>query len=153
MPRSRGPGRGGPGRSRARSRPPAIAGALLLLVVVAGPGSAVGLVSGGSIALPGTASTLATSPSDAYNLCPTAGPVVLGIEWNCIAELDLTMLVLMLGAIGIAWYIYWDADAAELPGESEEIPLTEEEWGAVRALREERLRTFVPTGRMGGPGP
>jgi len=85
-----------------------------------------------------------TSRSDSYAVCPSSGPTILGIEWNCIAELDLTVVLLMLAAVAIVAYVFWDDEAAELPGESSEVPLTEEDWAKVRHLRRTRLEGREP---------
>jgi hypothetical protein len=71
----------------------------------------------------------------AATLCPSGGPVILGVEWNCVAVLNLTELALILASIGIVAYVFKDADRAELPGESTEVPVTAEEWEAYRRAR------------------
>ena len=79
------------------------------------------------------------SSGDPYGLCPSSGPVYLGVEWNCIAVLNLTVVCLLLGATGIIAYVFRDSDAAEFPDESAEIPLTEEEWAEEQARRRELM--------------
>jgi len=69
-------------------------------------------------------------------LCPSGGPVILGINWNCVAVLNLTEIALILVSIGIVAYVFKDADRAELPGDSAEVPVTAEEWEAYRRSRE-----------------
>jgi hypothetical protein len=73
----------------------------------------------------------------ASTLCPSPGPTIWGIQWNCVAILNLTMVVLILGSIGIIAYVFRGSDRAELPGEAAEIPVTageEEEWRRDRKL-------------------
>jgi hypothetical protein len=101
-------------------------------------------VAGGSYGriFDGASPVLATENSTgdpSYGLCPSSGPVYFGVEWNCIAVLNLTVVALLLGGIGIIAYVFRDSDAAELPGDSAEIPLTEEEWAEVQARRRELL--------------
>jgi len=74
-------------------------------------------------------------PGSADALCPSGGPTILWVEWNCVAELNLTELALFLTSIGIVAYVFKDADRAELPGESEEVPITAEELEAYRRAR------------------
>jgi hypothetical protein len=73
-----------------------------------------------------------SSGSSAAALCPSGGPVILGVEWNCVAVLNLTELALILASLGIVAYVFKDADRAELPGESTEVPITAAEWEAFR---------------------
>ena len=125
----------------ARRRPRAI----LHLALVCG-GLLLALLWGSSlIPLSGPSRSSATSPfplpadqnssGNPYGLCPSGGPVFLGVDWNCVAVLNLTMVLLLLGGTGIVAYVFWRSDAAELPGDSAEIPLTEEEWEEARARR------------------
>jgi len=74
--------------------------------------------------------------SDAATLCPSPGPTYLGIEWNCVAILNLTELALILASIGIVAYVFKGADRAELPGEAREVPVTAEEWDDYRRRRD-----------------
>jgi hypothetical protein len=67
------------------------------------------------------------SGSSASNLCPSAGPTILGVQWNCVAVLNLTEVVLLLAALGIVLYVFRDSDRAELPGEASEVPVTPQE--------------------------
>jgi hypothetical protein len=67
------------------------------------------------------------SGSSASDLCPSAGPTILGVQWNCVAVLNLTEVVLILAAIGIVLYVFRDSDRAELPGEASEVPVTPQE--------------------------
>lgn len=67
------------------------------------------------------------SGSSASSLCPTVGPTILGIQWNCVAVLNLTEVVLILAGIGIVVYVFKDSDQAELPGEATTVPVTPEE--------------------------
>lgn len=62
--------------------------------------------------------------------------MILGIEWNCVAVLDLTELALILASIGIVAYVFRGADRAELPGDSTEVPVTAEEEAVYRRSRE-----------------
>jgi len=76
------------------------------------------------------------SSSPAGNtLCPSGGPTILGVEWNCVAILDLTELLLILASIGIIAYVFRDSDRAELPGEAEIVPVTAEEESEYRRAR------------------
>lgn len=79
------------------------------------------------------------SSSGTYGLCPSSGPTFLGVDWNCIAVLNLTVVSVMLGAVGIVAYVFRDSDAAELPSDSAEVPLTEEEWAEFRRRRRELI--------------
>ena len=100
---------------------------------VAGRAAAPGVAVGSSAAQNDSSGG---SPSAAgAALCPSAGPTILGVEWNCVAVLDLTELVLILASIGIVAYVFRDADQAELPGESAAVPITAEEWEAFRQAR------------------
>ncbi|MGA7923756.1 MAG: hypothetical protein WCA77_07260, partial [Thermoplasmata archaeon] len=67
------------------------------------------------------------APSSANALCPSSGPTILGIQWNCIAVLNLTEVILILAAIGIVAYVFKNSDKAELPGEAGDVPVTDEE--------------------------
>jgi hypothetical protein len=60
-------------------------------------------------------------------LCPSSGPTILGIQWNCVAILNLTEVGLILAGIGIVAYVFKDSDEAELPGWATEVPVTAEE--------------------------
>ncbi|MFZ0698728.1 MAG: hypothetical protein WAN74_00815 [Thermoplasmata archaeon] len=87
-------------------------------------------------------------PSGSGALCPSAGPVIIGIEWNCVAVLNLTELALILASIGIVAYVFKDADRAELPGDSAEVPVTLEEWEEYRRARKQG----IPDDRPEPPG-
>ena len=76
-----------------------------------------------------------TSNTDS-SLCPARGPVILGIDWNCVAVLDLTELALFFASIGIIAYVFRDSDQAELPGDSTEVPMTAEEEATYQRSRE-----------------
>ncbi len=67
------------------------------------------------------------SGSNSHGLCPSAGPTILGIQWNCVAILNLTEVLLILAGIGIVAYVFRHSDRAELPGEAREVPVTVEE--------------------------
>jgi len=73
--------------------------------------------------------------SNPGGLCPSAGPVILGIDWNCVAVLNLTELSVFLVSIGIIAYVFRDSDTAELPGDSAEVPLTAAELEAYKRAR------------------
>ncbi len=62
--------------------------------------------------------------STSGGLCASGGPVILGVNWNCVAVLNLTELILILVSIGIVAYVFKDADRAELPGDSAQVPIT-----------------------------
>ncbi|MCI4330891.1 MAG: hypothetical protein L3K19_03470 [Thermoplasmata archaeon] len=106
---------------------------------------------GGAAPVPGLARVAFAGNSG--GVCSTSGSVYLGVDWNCVAILNLVEVGLMLAAILLVAYIYWDSDAAELPGESASVPLTEEEWAANRALRAERLRAVTPDPEAPGESP
>jgi hypothetical protein len=116
----------------------------------------------GALALVGIASTIAFSPMGAPSvhgtlgsfpsaqnsssggdpsgsgdsaLCPSGGPTILGVQWNCVAILNLTELALILASVGIVAYVFKDEDEAELPGESADVPVTAEEWEAYQKAR------------------
>jgi len=73
--------------------------------------------------------------STSGGLCASGGPVILGVNWNCVAVLNLTELLVLLGSIGIVLYVFKDADRAELPGDAAEVPVTSAEWAAYRKAR------------------
>lgn len=91
------------------------------------------------IGSPGLAFASQNATTDPYGLCPSAGTSFLGVQWNCVAELNLTVVLLMLAGAGIIAYVFRESDAAELPGDSAEIPLTEPEWLEEQARRKARL--------------
>lgn len=96
------------------------------------------LVHGVSVSLPSAQnSSSGSDPSSSGSsiACPSAGPVILGVDWNCVAILNLTELAVILASIGIVAYVFKDSDRAELPGESAEVPVTAEEWEAYRRAR------------------
>jgi hypothetical protein len=60
--------------------------------------------------------------------CPAGSSLSWGsITLNCFQTLDLAEIGAILIGVGIAIYIYWDSDEAELPGDSAEVPVTVEE--------------------------
>lgn len=75
------------------------------------------------------------SGTNDQNLCPSSGPTILGIQWNCVAILNLTEVGLILAGIGIVAYVFKDSDEAELPGEASEVPVTAEEQDKYRRDR------------------
>ncbi|MGA8543588.1 MAG: hypothetical protein WB947_08670 [Thermoplasmata archaeon] len=98
-----------------------------------GGASAVSLVV---FAHPQNGSTGGDPPSAVDStLCPSAGPVILDVQWNCVAVLNLTEVALILASIGIIAYVFRDSDRAELPDEAAEVPVTAEEWEAYRRAR------------------
>jgi hypothetical protein len=125
---------------------PSVVALALLLVVMA----LLGVVSSLSVApaggppaprataplsFPQNGSSGGDPPAAAVGLCPSGGPVILGVEWNCVAVLNLTELTLILATIGIVAYVFKDADRAELPGESADVPVTAAEWEEYRKAR------------------
>lgn len=101
------------------------------------------------LAQPQNSSSGGDPPSSAASaLCPSAGPVILGVQWNCVAVLNLTELALILASVGIIAYVFKDSDQAELPGESAEVPVTAEELEAYRTERKLRRSS----GRRDPPG-
>lgn len=74
--------------------------------------------------------------STSGGLCASGGPVILGVNWNCVAVLNLTELILILVSIGIVAYVFKDADRAELPGDSAQVPITATELEEYRRARE-----------------
>jgi hypothetical protein len=133
---------------RRRPRPISPVGALVLVLAaltVFGLGSHGGTSGTGASSVP-TTSSLLPSPTNGSTggdppsstdatLCPSAGPVILNVQWNCVAVLDLTELALILVSVGIVAFVFRDDDRAELPGESEEVPVTAEEWEEFRRAR------------------
>ena len=91
----------------------------------------------GSLAPGPTLGSTAPVGVSATDLCTSGGPTILGVEWNCVAILNLTELALMLVSVGIVAWVFWDEEKAELPGESVAVPLTSEEW---TRYREDRRR-------------
>ena len=104
----------------------------LSLAPTAGPGAPRALAP---LSSPQNGSSGGDPPASAVGLCPSAGPVILGVEWDCVAVLNLTELVLILATIGIVAYVFRDADRAELPGESADVPVTAAEWEEYRKAR------------------
>ncbi|MCI4363074.1 MAG: hypothetical protein L3K13_02040 [Thermoplasmata archaeon] len=80
-----------------------------------------------------------SSSGSAASLCPSGGPVILGIEWNCVAVLNLSEVAILLAGIGIIAYVFRGDDEAELPGEATEVPVTAEEWEVYRESRRRGL--------------
>jgi len=85
-----------------------------------------------------------STPPSTSALCPGGGPVILGVEWTCVAVLDLTELILILVSIGIVAYVFRDAYLAELPGDSAEVPITAAEWEEYRRAKKEGLPYSPP---------
>ena len=145
-----------------RGRPRAATALLLGAVVLVGIAAPFGAASTGPapsfrvIAAPGAAQNSSSdgdpTSSSASTLCPSAGPVFLGVQWNCVALLDLTEVLLILVSVGIVAYVFRGADRAELPGEAAEVPVTDEEWEEYRKARKlgHPWRPRPPAG--GGPG-
>jgi len=134
---------------------------LTLLVIVVSLSGGLGLLGLGSASVghgsppPVARGTSATDPngtgggdppesSASATLCPSSGPTLLGIEWNCVAVLNLTELALILASVGIVAYVFKDGDRAELPGEAQEVPVTAEEWADYRRRHDQGL-PYVPS--------
>lgn len=65
---------------------------------------------------------------DTQVACPTGSSLSWGpVTLNCFQTLDLAEIGAILIGVGIAIWIYWDSDEAELPGDSREVPVTSEE--------------------------
>jgi len=117
---------------------------ILLALALLGVASPLSMASSGVRPMAGIGAGLPAAQNDSSSsspsaagvaLCPSGGPVILGVEWNCVAVLDLTELGLILASIGIVAYVFRDSDRAELPGECAEVPVTAEEWAAYRRAR------------------
>jgi hypothetical protein len=91
-----------------------------------------------------TSSSGDPSGSSSSDLCPSTGPTILGIQWNCVAVLNLTEVVLILGGIGIVVYVFRDSDLAELPGEASEVPITPREQDEYREDRKRGIPYHPP---------
>lgn len=118
-----------------------------ILVSLAAPASGIVAAHGAGVSF--TSAQNGSSGSDPPGssssiVCPSTGPVILGVEWDCVAVLNLTELVLILGSIGIIAYVFKDSDQAELPGDSAEVPVTAEEWEAYRAARRQGVSRWPP---------
>jgi len=118
-------------------------GALALLGVASTAPSAPVMAASGSVvhatmhpAQNGSGGGDPPESSTSGGLCPSGGPVILGVNWNCVAVLNLTELVLILVSIGIVAYVFKDSDRAELPGDSADVPVTAAEWEAFQRTRE-----------------
>lgn len=121
-----------------RTIPIVIVALALLGIAFAGlwaMGESIAVAGAAPAALSHDAGARSTSGANSVNLCPSAGPTIVGIEWNCVAILNLTEVGLILAGIGLIAYIFRDADRAELPGEAREVPLTAEELGEYRRAR------------------
>lgn len=103
-----------------------------------------------ALSLPQNGSSGDDPPASSAGLCPSGGPVILGVEWNCVAVLNLTELVLILVSIGIVAYVFKDADQAELPGDSAEVPITAEELVEYRRARKLGIPYRPPGPPRGG---
>ena len=104
-------------------------------------------VHGTTIALaPAQNSSSGSDPpgSSSSIVCPSAGPVILGVEWDCVAVLNLTEIALILVSVGIVAYVFKDSDRAELPGDSAEVPVTAEEWQAYRESTRQGVSRWPP---------
>jgi len=119
----------GPGGQRCPAGGARTLGALLVLVLLLGSvavslppiraADGSGPLQGASAPSNGTGGDPSNTANDA-GLCPSSGPVYLGVEWNCVAVLDLTELLLIVASIGIVAYVFRGSDRAELPGEATE---------------------------------
>jgi hypothetical protein len=122
----------------------AIVGIVLSLSFPAG-----GHVSVHGTAVPSASAQNSSSGSDPPGssssiVCPSAGPVILGVEWDCVAVLNLTEIALILVSIAIVAYVFKDSDKAELPGDSAQVPVTAEEWEVYRAMRQQGRSRWPP---------
>jgi len=125
-----------------RARVPRVVPLLLVALALLGIAFSASSSPAGRTSVPGATVSLPLAQNDssgggsssgsAAALCPSGGPVILGVEWNCVAVLNLTELVLILASLGIVAYVFKDADRAELPGEASEVPITAAEWEAFR---------------------
>ena len=153
-------------KRRGRSHPSRIAPAvpllgclLALLGLIAGIG--LGPLGNGIAHTPSStfstvvsaASGSSSSGSNSGGLCPSAGPVILGVEWNCVAILNLTEVTVILASIGIIAYVFRDSDRAELPGDAADVPITTEELEAFREARRLGLPYVAPPGEEGSEDP
>jgi hypothetical protein len=134
---------------------------LLVALALLGLAFSVPSPSVGHPSVPGVSESVPSAQNDssggdpsgsAAALCPSSGPVILGVEWNCVAVLNLTELALILASIGIVAYVFKDADRAELPGDSEEVPVTAGEWEAYRRARKLGIRYQPPEPEDGDEG-
>lgn len=72
--------------------------------------------------------------------CPTPPVNTTWGQINCVQTLDLTEMFVILIGLTIVFYVYKDADKAELPGEATEIAVTGEEELSFRARKEQEER-------------
>ncbi len=155
---------GAPTGSRARARaalPIRVLAVVLIATAIFAIAAPVGSLAVGGTPVPRASLNLVSpengssggdpSGSSASVLCPSAGPVILGVQWNCVAVLDLTELALILLSIGIVAFVFRDADRAELPGESAEVPVTAEEWAEYQRTRKLGI-PYEPRKPPGGEG-
>jgi hypothetical protein len=150
---------------QARARATRLSGALTLILGVlvllgiafsVSPSPVGGtLVHGATVSLPSPQNSSSggdPSASSGSTFCPSGGPTILGVEWNCVAILNLTELALLLASIGIVAYVFKDEDQAELPGESAKVPVTAEEWEAYQRERKLGIPYSPPPPRKGDEG-
>lgn len=71
--------------------------------------------------------------------------------FSCFQMLDLTEIFVIVLSVTITLYVYHDADRAELPGDSSEIPVTGEEELALRLRRDEEEEEAARWEEEGGP--
>ena len=96
-------------------------GTLTLLGVVGAlshPSGGPGLVHGApviGVAVQNDSNESDPAGSGSAIVCPSSGPIIVGVQWNCIAVLNLTELLLIVIGIGIIAYVFKDAARAELP--------------------------------------
>jgi hypothetical protein len=116
--------------------------ALLLPVVSLGGsgtvalGTSLGALPSGS-QLHGLSAASQTIPNP---ICPLP-PVNTSIgQVNCFTTLDLTEVLVILIGLTITFYVYKDADKAELPGDAAYVPVTAQEELEVRLRRESEAR-------------
>lgn len=146
------------GRVLGRRGIPLLIGALTLVGLVlslSSPVAGTASAPGAAVAVPAVQNSSSGSDppgSSSSIVCPSAGPVILGVTWDCVAVLDLTELALILVSIGVIAYVFRASEQAELPGDSAEVPVTAEEWEAYRAARRQG-RSRWPPEPPNGEGP
>ncbi len=117
---------------------------VLGLVVALGTGLVVVLPGGAAATVPPSSGTMVTpagnssAGSAGQVSCPAGSSLTWGpISLNCFQTLNLAEISAILMGVGIALYIYWDSDRAELPGDAAEVPVTVEEEIALKRRREQ----------------
>jgi hypothetical protein len=130
--------KGTPSVREVRRRVPVLGLAFLLLVPALAGGALLGTGAPEPARGPAGLVVGATNATDPNGItCPSQPINVSGIELNCISELEITEVVVILLTVTITLWAFKDADRAELPGEAEEVAVTAEEI-LVERLRMER---------------